>query len=330
MTAEHPAQRHERRAALSLSFDDVVDVGGNHHAMTAVVADVDNARETVTAEGLIVGIERIRAVPSKTETLLMLAAHAHPFLIATAAGVRLVQRTGENPAISYGVGTELRLKLTSAVPQGAVECPGPAAPEQPADDALREMVSSWPTITQSGERKPADWINLALVGPRLTVEQAFGRAGWVAAAARSLRADFRVFFSLAERNGYREGPVSLLTLNGMRPTLVFEKENNTYAKRHHARIWSTALVLGGQPVWLAAATHDTAIEFSASSKHFTHRIDEAVDLERAKVIGDLSFADVLERYTLIERAAVPTRSRNAAGDPVTTDGRIAVAFLANR
>lgn len=313
---------------MRMQFDLVQDVQGVMHPITSQVVAVDNARESVAADGLILGIPAIRVLPSKKETLLMLAAYAHPFLLVAAEGVRLARRRGENPAITYDTGTEIHLRLTSPPSWSSLACAGPLVPDLPADPLLDTMVLRWPVRTESGQpARSADWVNVAFVGARTDLERAFAAGGWTTAVENSLRADVRVFLSLAEREGYRSGPVSLLTLGGTDPALVFQKQNNTFAMRHHVRIWSSSFAYRNQPVWIGAATHDTGIEFSASTKHFTHRIDGQIDLERAKVLGDLGFTGSLRGYAMVVRPPIPPRSENAAGDAVMTDGRIVIMFL---
>jgi hypothetical protein len=323
-----PARTHPGRTALTLDFHQVQDAAGAWHEIPLRTIDVDNARESVTGDGAILGIERIRTLPSTKQALLLLAAYAHPLLLITTEGIRLARRFGENPAVTYQPGTELRLRATSDPPDVPLICTSSEVRERPPDAPLDALVASWPARTRNGQTpRLADWINLAFVGSQGSIEHAFAAAGWSTAAEVSVRTDLRVFFSLAEDEGYREAPVSLLTLNGAAPALVFQKQNNTFAKRHHIRVWRTTSDLDDRQVWLADATHDTGIEFSESEKHFTHRIDSAIDLERAKVLGDLAFAEVIDSYTMVSRQGIPTRSRNAAGDVVVTDGRIAVLSL---
>ena len=56
----------------------------------------------------------------------------------------------------------------------------------------------------------------------------------------------------------RRSPVSALLMNERPPDLVFQKSLNTFAKRHHVRIWKLAKKYNGREVWVGAATHDIA------------------------------------------------------------------------
>jgi hypothetical protein len=132
---------------------------------------------------------------------------------------------------------------------------------------------------------------------------------------------------VVEDRGYSEAPVSVLLLDGKPPDLVFEKTLNTFARRHHLRIWRRPASFRGKPLWAVAATHDIGIDFSAADRTFIHRIDPQIDQERDKVVNDLLFAGHVEAFDLVERPAVPRQGRNATGDSLETDGRIAILLL---
>jgi len=116
-------------------------------------------------------------------------------------------------------------------------------------------------------------------------------------------------------------------LDGKPPDLVFEKTNDTFARRHHLRIWRRPGTVGGKPVWAVAATHDIGISFAEAERTFIHRIDPHIDGEREKVVNDLLFAGHVRAFGLVDRPQVPRQARNATGDSIETDGRVAVLLL---
>jgi len=320
------AHRHGR-AALRVSFSALRDGHGESRSLDARVTEVDNARERVTPDGVILGLEPLRAVPPRRETLLLLLAYAHPFLLATTEGVQLARRGVAHPGIAFRPGTDMTLALGDRPPWPSLACEQADPVVTAASPALLALVPKWPLRTKTAAlNRDADWVNIAFVGSHQALTTAFENAGWTTADRTSLRSDFQTFLALAAHRGYRSGPVSRLLLNGASPALVFQKQNNTFAKRHHIRIWP-APSLNDQPMWLAASTHDIGIEFSRERGHFTHRIDGAIDEERAKVVGDLSAAGLVDKIVLVPRSSVPRDSRNAAGDAVTTDGQIAIVTL---
>jgi hypothetical protein len=58
----------------------------------------------------------------------------------------------------------------------------------------------------------------------------------------------------ARQTGYSSAHVSSLLLDGKQPDLVFQKSLDTFAKRHHVRIWKKTKTYGGREVWVGAAT----------------------------------------------------------------------------
>jgi len=133
--------------------------------------------------------------------------------------------------------------------------------------------------------------------------------------------------ALAEDRGYSEAPVSVLMLDGKPPDMVFEKLNDTFARRHHLRVWRRPVTFQGKPVWAVAATHDMGINFSEANRTFIHRIDSQIDRERAKVVNDLLFTGRVQSVELVDRSNVPLHGQNATGDNLETDGKIAVLVL---
>jgi hypothetical protein len=49
-------------------------------------------------------------------------------------------------------------------------------------------------------------------------------------------------------------------IDGRQPDLVFQKSLDTFAKRHHVRIWKLASTYDGREVWVCSSTHDIAVE----------------------------------------------------------------------
>src|SRR5207302_7732264 len=111
------------------------------------------------------------------------------------------------------------------------------------------------------------------------------------------------------------------------PDLVFQKALNTFAQRHHLRIWKLPGTYNGQEVWVGAATHDIAISTSRASTKWSHRIDPHIDRERDWVSTDLLFVGTAKSYADIDRPAVPRKTENATGDQILTDGKITAVEL---
>jgi hypothetical protein len=327
VTAASRAAKDDSCPTLRLEFSELADCNGRTTPIVARVVQVDNARESVDGDGRIVGLKTRRLPPSKVETLLLLAAHAHPVVLVAFETARLADRRLSEAPIDYRSGVEMTLALTGTVSVAAPPVPQPPLPDlEPVE--LQAFLAALPKrAVAARNRQPSDLTNVLLVGSPAQAAAAFADAGWTKALPPSGRADAKSVISLAHRHGYDPAPVSLLELDGKPPDLVFEKQNNTLAKRHHVRFWSQPVTLRGETVVLGAATHDTGIRFSREQKTFTHAIHPRIDLERDKIVDDLAFAGRIAAQAFVERPDVPRAARNASGDRVETDGRIAVLFL---
>jgi hypothetical protein len=153
--------------------------------------------------------------------------------------------------------------------------------------------------------------------------QAFTVAGWSTADPGSARSYSQAYIAFSSKHSYSTAPVSKLFYQGSLPDLVFQKSFNTVTKRDHIRIWHLGLI-DDQDIWLGAATHDSGIAFRATALAFSHKIDGALDIERAKIIDDLSFAGCAAPAAYVERASA---SRFGTQGFVTTDGKLAVVSV---
>lgn len=106
---------------------------------------------------------------------------------------------------------------------------------------------------------PSDFTNLLFLGTKDQVQNAFASAGWTAASSLGPNSVLESAQAIIESRGYKEAPVSMLRLEGRPPDMVFQKMNNTFAMRHHLRIWRRPERYMGREVWIGAATHDIGI-----------------------------------------------------------------------
>jgi LysM repeat protein len=320
------AKAERQQARLSIQFDRIDDA-----PLHAEVANVDNARETVDEHGAILGIvpkdtleglaERGIGKLSQSQTYNQLAE------ILLAAKEALVKPV--DPEISFGPGTEFTLRLTKGL---SVKAPQPfaAPPTFPHVEQIAQMVTVLPFITYAANPpEPSDVTNLVFIGYEAAVTKAFADAGWSAAQELSEVSKFEAARALIESRGYKEAPVSLLLLDRRAPAFVYQKSLNSFAMRHHLRIWRMPGTFNGVPVWSCSATHDSGIDLSQETFTFVHRIDSNIDRERQKVIDDLVFTGDVSALSLVDRAKAPRSFRNATGDAVVTDGRVAVLGFEN-
>jgi hypothetical protein len=186
------------------------------------------------------------------------------------------------------------------------------------------MLNKLPLRTATREGTPSDLINVAFLGTRDDVVNAFVDADWLPAEKLDVKTEVQTFFAVAYRHSYREGPVSSLVVDGQPPAMVFEKETDTFSKRHHIRIWASSQSYNGLPVWIGAGTHDIGIDFSRKARTFSHSVDRNIDEERLKIVNDLIFTGDVRAWAMVDRPAAPHSFQNATGDNLQTDGDIAV------
>jgi hypothetical protein len=321
-----PPSGEAGRASLLLGFTRI-EAGGARRAILARVAAVDNAREEVDGKGRIIGILPSESIAGRLDGELSRLGARYSGLAGVLSAARNDILWEASTDISYPPGVELTVRLAEPadLPPAQPAPPAPALAGR-AELLLRAASEPFQTVAERPAR-PSDMTNLLLVGREKALRRAFAEAGWSQAAKLTGSSRLEALLALAEDRGYREAPVSVLLLEGKPPDIVFEKANNTLARRHHLRLWRRPGSFRGLPVWAAAATHDIGIGFSDAERTFFHRIDSRIDLEREKVADDLRFTGRMATCELVERPAVPRRGENATGDAIETDGRIGVMSL---
>ncbi|MGI8988078.1 MAG: LssY C-terminal domain-containing protein [Bryobacteraceae bacterium] len=328
--AVEPVTDPHKPAGLLLDFNRLQMPGGEKEKMSAKVAGVDNARESVDDTGKIVGIIGSETFAARIDQGIGKLAQKYAGLAGVLQATKEAAGVKEaNPEIVYEPGVELTLKLAQPL---EIEKPseGDAANLQPfpSDADVVEMVAAQPFRTLAANPpRPSDMTNLLFVGTQDKIEKAFAGAGWSTAAALNGQSKLETARAVIEERGYKEAPVSTLLLDGNPPDLVFQKQNNTFSQRHHLRIWRRPGDFDGQPIWVCAATHDIGIDFSDRDKTFIHKIDPDIDKERAKVVSDLLFTHLVKSMELVDRPQVPKHSQNATGDNLETDGKMAVLLF---
>jgi hypothetical protein len=322
-----PARDKFHQSQLYVHFGQVRPLGTNEPSVVRTrVRDVDNARENVI-DGLIVGIplpeSKLQKVSWATAALGWLAPPSGKVLEALAAAfARTYSRE-----IVYGPGVEMTLVVD--MPQSLVERPANArgwATFAPTP-RLEEVVRGLPLRSTMTSGVEADVTNVVLLGSAADVEAAFGAAGWAPSARQNLSSDLKAFVATVEQHRYTHAPMFVLRLDHKDPDYVFQKQNDTFARRHHIRLYKRDGAIDGQPIWAGTATHDIGIGIGRDGTSFFHRIEEQIDRERTKVLNDLMFSGQGLAYAMVDRAGMPSKMRNATGDSMLTDGRVVLVRL---
>lgn len=342
------------RAELMLEFNGCQLPAGASITCDVSLLAVDNARETVQKDNRIQGALAashpqslfsglwyrpapsilLRPVTGLVGTGGMLCKRLAPGPLG--AGIFIVSRLIffrlPDPEIELPAGTDLIARVSLAESDDETANPAVHADLPQPRPGLSNQLAEWlaaettrPINKPDGTRM-ADMINLAFVGPETALSAAFAAAGWDAADTLSRKTFMKTYAAFAGMKSYAQAPVSALHYQGKPPDLVFQKSFNTLAQRHHIRLWKKEGP-AGETVWFGAATHDVGVAFDWNRLSPTHRIDLDIDLERTKVVNDLSAANCLAGAMAVERGQAVASRRQRGPDRAITDGALIVAPL---
>jgi hypothetical protein len=252
-----------------------------------------------------------------------------PEVSASVWATKLLFAPAPDTEIEFARGTEYRLELVRPLIVQDTDFSFSGLPTHLLSPEIRTETSAAVEAlpSQLAERvsgASADLVNLILVGSAGGVTRAFQAAGWSTSDPKAAGSVIRTYFSLVLRRGYRKAPMATMVLDGNRCDIELQKSLNTFARRHHLRMWQRPQTTQGESVWIVAATEDTGIKFSAHARNFTHVIDGDVDAERTKVVDDLLYTGCVSEAGLIERNNLPADLKNGTGIRLKTDGRVAV------
>lgn len=331
------------RARLSVDFNTLDPTGlGDKLQLAAQLAEVDNARETVTPQGQIRGILAadnphgyLRGVWFRPHsgmfhrsalgmTGLTSRLPVGPLGSVAVMALRCIAFRLPEPEIHLPAGTDLVLAVDpenlAVLPP--VELASELQPAAAVDDQLARWLAAMPYETAKPDGKPAqDIINVVAFGSAAQLESGFRAAGWSPTDRMTARSFGRAYKAYIAHKGYPTAPVSKLFYGGREPDLVFQKAFNTLSRRHHVRFWRVTAPGGEETVWLGAGTHDTGVTFDRARLSVTHEIDPRIDRERERVVSDLSFAGCITPLAPVARLEVVTQP------DVVTDGALAVFRL---
>ena len=319
----------QKAPTLDLQFKQI-QFDAERDTISAQVTGVDNSKEKVDAQGVITGTEASKTYAGEIDKGIekMQGSDRFSGLAGLLQTAKKALVTETDPNIVYDAGVEMTVKISAAL---TVKQPSAGIAAEvgaiPGSERLPDIIAHLPIRATATDGKPSDLTNIVYIGTEEQLRAAFEAAGWSTAAKLNGASKFETAKAMVEQRGYKEAPVSVLLLDGRAPDMVFQKGNNTFAARHHLRIWRTPNNFDGKPVWVCTATHDVGINFSEQEHTFIHRIDSNIDNERAKVVNDLIFAKKAAGLALVPRSGIPADAHNATGDALQTDGQMAVIVL---
>jgi LssY C-terminus len=313
------------RPRLVLDFSNIVHKDGQRSPLYARVLDVDNARETVR-NNEILGIVQPHASTKASLAMAALSA-SNPIAGYTVKGVQTVYGLSIRREVKFPAGTDIQVQIVRPSMLKERE-PWQGWPKITLDPQLQKLAQTAPLRTYTAKQVPSDMTNLLFIGSRQQLVSAFNEAGWFEADDLGVRSAIKAAQATVRDTGYTTAPVSTLQIGGHPPDLVFQKSLDTFAKRHHVRIWKLAKTYNGQEIWVGAGTHDIDTSSSRAKTKWSHRIDPHIDRERDWAETDLLFAGTAIGYVDVERPSAPHQTTNATGDDIVTDGKITVVKLA--
>lgn len=313
------------RAEVAVDFTNFIHTDKKVTRLATQITEVDNARETV-------GDQRVIGVPFPNEIVgrWTLGLRGLGFVMPGVSEALQWSTRAYNMTlgreIEYPEGSEILLKVSvpDSLSTRAVQKDWKRIP---ASKELTDLVRGLPMRVATSSGEESDITNLLFIGSQEDLETGFRLAGWVEAQGLNVKSAAQTAFAALRRHGYEEAPFAKLLLNGEAPTFEFQKDLNTIAKRHHARVFRLPGEYQGHPLWLASATHDIGIGTGRMATHWYHLIDPEIDLERQKVADDLLFTGVASGYSVVPRPNAPLESKNATGDIIRTDGNVVVLHM---
>ena len=317
-----PSSSPADRARVRLRFTQLEIPGQSPRPLAARLKEVENARETVLPDGTIQGVLASEVPLTMVDNALDKLKKSHPEMGEKAgqAGAKALGKA--DTSIEFPAGTDLHVTLQE--PLILDQAFPPAVGDQLASGVsapIDRLLAEVPQRAESKGGKPGDPLNLVVVGNAEEIRRAFQEAGWAEAEKLTGKSLWETVRAVAGNKGYGSAPVSQLYLFGRPEDLAFQKMLNTFAERHHLRLWrSSATTSEGGEIWLGAATHDTGWDIRPGV--VSHAIDPQIDDERTKVGADLAVTGRVTTLRLVTRPNPLSEGLTATGATWKTDGRL--------
>jgi len=176
---------------------------------------------------------------------------------------------------------------------------------------------------------PGDMVNFLLIGSEDAMQKVFTAAGWVKVDADVRGTVLRGIIESISKESYLTMPMSPLYLFGRSQDYGWAHAEpiKVVASRNHLRIWKAPFDVGGQTLWIGAATHDIGFDRDQRNDGITHKIDPDIDLEREYVEKTLSATGLIAEVA----HALPTdalkEAKTATGGSFHSDGRVLILKL---
>ncbi|MGH9355402.1 MAG: LssY C-terminal domain-containing protein [Terriglobia bacterium] len=319
----HSSGTPDDPAVMAIHFAQLEIPGEKPATVTCHLTRIENARETVLKDGTIQGVAASDLGSTYVDNALAKLAQQLPSLSGEITDFEKKQVGKPDTAISYPVGADMQVTLDSPVAVNKFFAPAAAA-QVPAGalTAVRAVLAKTPQRSITQKQMPGDPVNLVVIGTEQQIRHAFQQAGWDIPAMKQTQSIAKTVQAVVQGAGYGVAPISNLYLYGRPQDLAFEKVLNTFAMRHHLRLWRAPVAAGGTPIWLGAAVHDTGFDLHPGVA--SHATSPEIDAERAKVGADL----LATGFVAAEQLATPphplSHGVTGTGGAWKTDGQLLV------
>ncbi|HEY2460838.1 MAG TPA: LssY C-terminal domain-containing protein [Candidatus Acidoferrum sp.] len=177
---------------------------------------------------------------------------------------------------------------------------------------------------------PGDMVNFLIIGSEDAMQKVFTTAGWVKVDADARASFLHGLEESLSKESYLTMPMSPLYLFGRSQDYGWAHAEpiSVVASRNHLRIWKAPFLVGGQTLWVGAATHDIGFERDNRNNGLTHKIDPDIDLERDYLEKTLEATGLLAEVARFLPDHPLTEARTATGGSFHSDGHVVVMKLA--
>jgi hypothetical protein len=266
-----------------------------------------------------------------------------PATASTAAGSSAASSASDaaaSPAAATNltnVSTRAGSASTAAATSAGDATSAPSAPASTSSDAAAaaslpaDLFVETPRRVTDKDGNVGDMVNFLLIGSEDQVKATFQAAGWVQVDRDVKDAILEGLLTSLSKQAYLTMPMSQLYLFGRPQDYGFAHAEplKVVTTRHHLRVWKSTLTIGGQPVWVGAATHDMGLERDQRNGKLTHHIDSNVDDERGFVERSLTESGEVSQHTHVLPANPVQDAKTASGGGFHSNGEVLVMWLSS-
>jgi hypothetical protein len=265
---------------------------------------------------------------------------ALPFLVGARAEFvapiagRLFLGVNQQEADSADGSFDVRVEVLDVGTAEKAALPGPAKsggdgtyampPERRVAAVTEQILDQIPRRVRDKDGRAGDMVNFIILGSQERLKSAFEGSGWVLVDRTKADAVLHGLLSTLSKEEYVEMPMSELYLFGRPQDFGFAHADPyaVVATRHHLRVWKAPIAVGGQTLWVGAATHDVGFDTDQRNGGVTHRIDPDIDDEREYVARTLLESGIVTQWSH-HMPRNPVRDAiTATGGHFHSDGRI--------